>query len=269
MEQRLGYNALLLLGISLFVWKVEGQSSGVLVLKQGWSPLFCYSGSVNSVPREFCGLKAKTAKKRYLAHRILRLDVAGEKNCKDRTGGYKKSKLGPSLKRMLECTSNSYTKGKTNAWLDKYVWRSSGTCVAQNSPSITSVKGYFETMTDLFERYNVDSALKERGIVLSKTDKVNGTEILNVLEDAFGARGYYTCDRATASKWNIFNLCLSTKAPYKPTKCPESEVQKMARCSEILGVEKKRGYKVCFYVLSLSGLNPTRHGYELVIWNGQ
>eukprot|EP00890_Picochlorum_soloecismus_P001517 jgi/Picsp_1/2366/NSC_05829-R1_ribonuclease t2 len=244
MEQR--HNALLLFSIllCLFLWKVEGQSRGVLVLKQGWSPLFCYSGSVNSVPREFCGLEKKSAKKRYLAHRILRLDVSGEKDCKDTTGGYKKSKLGRSLKRMLECTSNSYTKGNTNAWLDEYVWRSSGTCVAQNSPSITSVKGYFEAMTDLFEKYNVDSALKERGILFSKIDKVNGTEILNVLEDAFGARGYYTCDRATASKWNIFNLCLSTKAPYKPTKCPESEVEKMARCSEMMEVDKNRGYKV-------------------------
>lgn len=241
-------NALLLflsILLCILLSKANGQSSRVLVLKQGWSPLFCYSGSVNSVPREFCGLDKKTAKKRYLAHRILRLDVSGEKDCKDTTGGYKKAKLDRSLKRMLECTSNSYTKGNTKSWLDKYVWRSSGTCVAEATPSIKSVTGYFEAMTDLFEKYNVDSALKERGIVFSKIDKVNGTEILDVLEGAFGARGYYTCDRATATKWNIFNLCLSTKAPYKPTKCPQSEVDKMARCSEILEVAKERGYKVC------------------------
>ena len=49
-------------------------------------------------------------------------------------------------------------------------------------------------MSDAFKKYNVDSALKKANYDVTKMQQVDAIKILDILQKAFGYRGFYTCD---------------------------------------------------------------------------
>lgn len=132
-------------------------TNGVLVMRYGWAPLFCYAGSASGVPDEYCGY-TPPARTRFAAHRALRLlysnstGAAGE-DCPDPTSGYTPAALTPPLRAALTCIDNSYSLGNDDGW-HNYIWNASGTCAA--TAAGLNVTQYFQIMADTFSKYNVD-----------------------------------------------------------------------------------------------------------------
>lgn len=212
-------------------------AGGVLIYRYGWAPLFCYSGSNTGVPREYCGLNPP-ALTRFTTHRALRIvyssaDGTEGEECPDPTTGYSSSALSPSVRSALHCIGNSYTLGNDDGWWT-YLWKASGTCAAKSAN--LSVAQYFKLMADAFAKYDVDSALKSAGLNFSSPGTVEGTKVLDVLEKAFGQRGFYTCDQGTRSKYSTFSICLTLNAPYNITKCPAKYLKPNTKCPQSLKI---------------------------------
>lgn len=55
--------------------------------------------------------------------------------------------------------------------------------------------GKFKYILKTFSFYFLQSALKNAGLNFSNPGTVVGTKVLDVLEKAFGQRGFYTCDQ--------------------------------------------------------------------------
>ncbi|KAG7675306.1 hypothetical protein Ndes2526B_g08179 [Nannochloris sp. 'desiccata'] len=166
----------------------------VLIMRYGWAPLFCYSGSNSPVPREYCGLDPP-ALDRFNAHRALRIVYSGKNgqadSCTDPTSGYSPSVITPALRKALHCVSNSYTIGNDDGWW-QFLWNEAGKCVAEKA-GMTAAK-YFTLMNNSFKNYNIDAALKKAKYDATKLKQVDPVKVLDILQKAFGQRGFYTCD---------------------------------------------------------------------------
>jgi len=95
------------------------------------------------------------------------------------------------LRNALHCVSNSYTDGNDDGWWE-YLWNEAGKCVAEQT-GMTTAK-YFTLMNKSFKKYNIDAALKKAKYDITKRKEVNPVKVLNILQKAFGKRGFYTCD---------------------------------------------------------------------------
>ena len=133
---------------------------GVLVLRYVWSPMFCFAGSANSTPREFCGFDPP-ALTRFTAHRarLLYSNSTGsdQSDCVDPTSGYTPAAVTGPLRSALSCIDNSYTIGNDDAWHDN-IWKASGTCAA-TAIGLNATQ-YFQIAADTFQKYNVDVSNK-------------------------------------------------------------------------------------------------------------
>ena len=111
----------------------------VLIMRYAWAPIFCYAGSANGVPKEFCGLEAP-ALQRFNVHRAGRISYSAESgdlgNCTDPTSGFNASLLSPAVRNALHCTSNSYSIGNDDAYF-QFLWQEAGKILKKSILSIT------------------------------------------------------------------------------------------------------------------------------------
>jgi hypothetical protein len=210
-----------------------------------WAPIFCFAGSANGVPKEYCGLEPP-ALQRFTTHRAARIsyfrDSGGESNnCTDPTAGFNSSDLSFAVHSALECTTNSYNIGNDESYWQS-LWDDAGKCVAEKIG--LTPKRYFWLLTHTFKRYNVDSVLKQAGYDFAKLKEVNATKVLDILQDSFGYRGAYTCDSGSRTKWSTIRFCLSALPPYRMTHCPARVLEPPSRCPTTLLIDTERGVPV-------------------------
>ena len=195
-------------------------ASNNLIMRYVWAPLFCFSGSNNSVPKEYCGEDPETALPRFKAHRLARLQIVGRRGC-NATEEFDYYSLPESMRNSLECKWNSYTKGNT----DKYIagqWSDFGACFSEELGM--SQQEYFGLMLDISKRYDVDKALKNWNLELKDFRTFYSQNFLTLLETEFGKKGFFTCDKASQTKYSTFTICLEGKAPFNITECTESQL---------------------------------------------
>lgn len=219
----------------------------VLVFRQGWAPLFCFAGSANGIPDEYCGFGTPN-RTRFYANRAFRIFFANStgdnfQDCPDPTPGLDYAKLKPYVARSLDCIDNSYTIGNQPEWLN-YIWNLVGTCTAHAvGPKMTAAR-YYQLTADSFRRYTMDAALKKAGIDFATAVTMDADAMLDILEAAFGQRGFYTCDTATRSKFSTFSICLSPIAPHRITKCPDKFLKPNTNCAKPLAVVRENGMTI-------------------------
>eukprot|EP00889_Picochlorum_renovo_P003320 jgi/Picre1/30350/NNA_005714.t1 len=192
------------IGLVLALCAQQCHGESVLQLRYVWAPIFCYAGSSNGVPKEFCGEDASTARPRFRAHRLSTIrPLEGWKECSS-SQAYSPSDVTGELREYLHCTSNSYTEGNDDGW-HKYVWDKGAGCAAKqlgmNSTSL------FQLMSDLYKKYDPDVALKKRKITLGRKKKIRTSKLLRALKKGFGKEGFITCDGATGKRYSTYSIC--------------------------------------------------------------
>lgn len=221
---------------------VAAKGDGVLIMRFGWAPGFCYSGSASQVPRELCGFSG-SSQQRFWAHRVLRIVWAGADGktkdaCPDPTPGYSPSALPPAVRATLDCVGNAYTPGKTDDW-NKYLWEQVGTCVA--AAAGLSAGDYFGAMVDAYSRYNIDSALRKAGYALEKGGTIEGKALVATLTKAFGKKGFYSCNPGTKSVYSTYSICLTPTAPHRITDCPAKFLKPNTKCPAKMKINLEHG----------------------------
>lgn len=213
-------------------------ATDVLVIRYGWAPIFCFAGSANATPEQFCG-KTPPARTRFRAIRAFRIYYATATenldSCPDPTAGYVDALLDRKVKRALSCIDNSYNLPNNDAEWNAYVWNLVGTCVAQYTGMDAAY--YHKLIVDIFERYNPDLALKKAGIDTATAQTYNQTAALDILESAWGFRGFTTCDSATKSYLSTLSICLTTTYPFNITACPAKLLRSGRDCALPLKLE--------------------------------
>lgn len=171
-------------------------ATDILVIRYGWAPVFCFAGSgAGATPVEFCGLDPPS-RTRFRSIRPLRMYYATATDnldkCPDPTPGYVDAALDWKVKKALACIDNSYSLPVNDDAWNAYVWNLVGTCVAEYTGMDPAF--YFKLIVDLFARYNPDFILKQAGIDTAVALTFNQTQAMDVLEAAWGYRGFCTCD---------------------------------------------------------------------------
>ena len=113
---RLAFLFLVLAG-SIHVGRAE-----ILQLRFNWAPIFCFAGSNNGVPKEFCGQGADGTP-RLQRHRLSLLKPLNSGQCSD-VPAYDASALSAEVRQHLACTNPSYVRlsnpcsrvGPARAW---------------------------------------------------------------------------------------------------------------------------------------------------------
>ena len=216
------------------------KQGSILQLRFAWAPIFCYAGSSNGVPKEFCGQDPTTARQRVQLFRqsIIR-PLGSSKSCSAPPSTYSASAITGDLRQNLHCTSNSYTEGNDDGWHER-VWNEGAGCAAK-ALGMTTPTEIFTLMSDLFRKYNPDVALKKSGnIVLSDMDQIDIKTLLKVLKKGLGRAGFLTCDGATGTRLSTYSICISTKTR-SITNCPKSLIQKKACKSSVVKIERGNG----------------------------
>ncbi|KAI8100622.1 hypothetical protein M9434_005013 [Picochlorum sp. BPE23] len=224
------------IGLVLALCAQQCHGESVLQLRYVWAPIFCYAGSSNGVPKEFCGEDASTARPRFRAHRLSTIrPLEGWKECSS-SQAYSPSDVTGELREYLHCTSNSYTEGNDDGW-HKYVWDKGAGCAAkQLGMNPTSL---FQLMSDLYKKYDPDVALKKRKITLGRKKKIRTSKLLRALKKGFGKEGFITCDGATGKRYSTYSICVSPEPPYSITDCPKSVLQKNKKaCPKTIRIER-------------------------------
>jgi hypothetical protein len=219
----------------------------VLVMRYAWAPIFCSAGSANGVPKQFCGEGPPPVLQRFPTHRAGRIsyqaDIGDPVNCTQLTTvpEYNGSDISFAVRSALECESNSYTIGNNDEYWQS-LWNDAGKCVADKTG--LSPKKYFWLLTNTFKRYDVDAALRNANYDMAKRTDVNATLVLDILQDAFGYRGSFTCDSGTRSKWSTVNFCLDAMPPYRMTHCPSKMLEPPSKCNITLLTDLSRAVPV-------------------------
>lgn len=226
------------LSVFALVIAFASAQSDVMQLRFVWAPIFCNAGSSNGVPKEFCGADPETARPRFMRHRqsIMR-PLTGWKDCPP-AEVYSPEYITGELRDNIHCTSNSYTEGNDDGWLQR-LWEEGAGCGAKQLGM--NQTQYFQLMTDLFERYNPDKALAKSKIRLKNKGAISTSTYLKVLKKRLGKEGFVTCDGQTGKRLSTFSICIHSKAPYKITECPQSVLQTYKkRCPKKMTIS--RGY---------------------------
>jgi len=221
--------------LALLLVKANAQN-GVLQLRFVWAPIFCNAGSSNGVPQEFCGVDPQTARPRFMRHRqsIMR-PLEGWRGCSPDVP-YSDTFITGQLRDNLHCTSNSYTEGNDDGWFER-LWEEGAGCGAKQIGM--NQTEYFQLMTDLFEKYNPDKALKKNKVQLKNKGAIRTSTYLKILKKRLGKEGFVTCDGGTGQRLSTFSICISPKAPYKITNCPKSVLQNYKnRCPKKITIER-------------------------------
>ena len=214
------------------------EASNSLIMRYVWAPLFCFSGSKNSVPKEYCGEDPETALPRFKAHRLARLQIVGRQGC-NATEEFDYLSLSDDVRKSLECKWNSYTDGNTGDFIAG-VWADFGTCFAEELG--LSAEEYFKLVLDISDRYDVDKALKNWNIELKDFKTFPSQSYLTLLETEFGKKGFFTCDKASQTKYSTFTICLEGKAPFNITECTESQLKaNNIECPQSMIIERGNG----------------------------
>ncbi len=79
----------------------------ILQLRFNWAPIFCYAGSNNGVPKEFCGQGADGTP-RFQRHRLSLLKPFTAR-CSN-IPAYDASALSANVRQHLACTNPSYVR---------------------------------------------------------------------------------------------------------------------------------------------------------------
>jgi hypothetical protein len=87
--------------------------------------------------------------------------LVGWKNCEP-SEPYSSGALSGTLRDHIHCTSNSYTEGNDDGWLER-LWEEGAGCGAKQLGM--NQTEYFQLMTDLFERYNPDKVLNKKRVL--------------------------------------------------------------------------------------------------------
>ena len=230
------WSSLCILALLISVTSAEDD---VLQLRYVWAPIFCNAGSSNGVPKEFCGVDPDTQRPRFMRHRqsIMR-PLTGWKGCSP-SEPYSAKSITGELRNNLHCTSNSYTEGNDDGWFERLWVEGAGCGAKQLGMSQTE---YFQLMTDLFEKYNPDEALKKSKIKLKNKGAISTSTYLKVLKKRLGKEGFVTCDGETGKRLSTFSICISPQAPYNITDCPASVLKKYKnRCPKKMSIERGFG----------------------------
>lgn len=76
-----------------------------LQLRFNWAPIFCYAGSNNGVPKEFCG-QGPDGTYRFQRHRLSLLKPFDSAGCSN-TSAYDPTALNAEVRQHLACTNPS------------------------------------------------------------------------------------------------------------------------------------------------------------------
>lgn len=232
------YALLLLVLLSSCARTLAQEASNNLIMRYVWAPLFCFSGSKNSVPKEYCGEDPETALPRFRAHRLARLQIVGRREC-NATEEFDYYSLPDSIRKSLECKWNSYTKGNTDEYIAAQ-WNDYGACFSEELGM--GPEEYFSLVLDISKRYDVDQALKNWNLELKNFRTFYSQNYLTLLETEFGKKGFFTCDKASQTKYSTFTICLEGKAPFKITECSESQLSANdSECPSSMIIERGNG----------------------------
>jgi len=113
----------------LFVILIAVQSvrAELLQLRFTWAPIFCFAGSANGVPKEFCG-EGLDSIDRFQRHRQSMLKPFS-KGCEP-IPEYNPFVLSEAVRLHWGCTNPSYSTSTTDAWW-KRIWETGLGCAAQ------------------------------------------------------------------------------------------------------------------------------------------
>jgi hypothetical protein len=124
---------------------------------------------------------------------------------------------------------------------------------------------YYALQYETFKRYDIDAALKKAKYDITKRKDVDPIKVQNILEKAFGKRGFYTCDNETKANWSTFSICLSPLPPYSITQCPENLLKPNTKCkSGKLKIDTTHGGPVSFIGLLIHFILLFRVGMTTV-----
>ncbi len=84
----------------------------VLQLRFNWAPIFCFAGSNNGVPKEFCGQDAEDSTPRLRRHRLSLLKPLNGQ-CSS-VPAYDPSALSTEVRQHLACTNPSYVRSSNS-----------------------------------------------------------------------------------------------------------------------------------------------------------
>jgi hypothetical protein len=181
------------------------------------------------------------------AHRALRLVYYDKTGASPKTctaPEYNPSAIPSDVRNALHCTGNSYTNGNDDGWW-QFVWNEAGKCVSEKTGMDTGK--YYTLQNDAFKKYDVDAALKKANYDVTKMTAVDPKKVLDILQKAFGYRGFYTCDNETKANWSTVSICLSPLPPYNITKCPANLIKPNTKCkSGNLKINTEHGGPVSF-----------------------
>ena len=223
--------------LAFFLAQAFVAQAELLQLRFNWAPIFCFAGSSNGVPKEFCGLEGASSIPRFMRHRQSLLRPLGGK-CSKVSEPFDPAALSPAVRKHWACTNPSYTTTTADQWYAR-IWETGLGCAA--SKLGMGQAEAFEFMTSLWDRYQPDAALAKSRVRLWTKSKIRTASYLKALKRAYGHDPFVTCDGGTGTKLSTVSICIDTTSKVVAA-CPKKVLrQYKKRCPSKLVIERGNG----------------------------